>query len=485
MPCELFERYQRDGDARSFALLVERYQPLVYSVVRRILNNQADIEDAVQETFVRLTEHAGTIHGSVTGWLSVTARSISIDVVRRDIRTRQRDSTAQHLADARDPLNNPAAQTELRKQLEAAIAQLDGPNQQLLFDRFFDRAPLRKIAVEQGVNVSVISRRVSRALADLTSALQDMGCQTPTDLLMHDPSLAVPRQKDPLRFATDWRAMDKHACLSNACLAPGWQRPIRVGVFVGYVTSRVVSSRGYRLGIEAQVRMTTLMVDPAYELIGIVEPDTSHLGPIERTLREYELTAGLIDGNDLDALRALDVIFLGPNFGMVESVLETVLRAVESGVGLMNEWWISFDHVTVMRNSAQVRSILAKPPVHKWHTERWHDQPMAATVIRQHPATPSLCAGQRIMFNSCGPAYFPVDDAEVLAVKDYRVKPHEHGQPNVGELPMPGIVVGHIGAGRALVTNFAQMRYMRENLTIRDRFMPDALQWLAEPNRER
>lgn len=484
MDCELLARYRVDHDGRVFEKLVAKYRPLVCATARRILHEPHDVDDAVQETFIRLSTKADTIHGSLPGWLVATARSVSVDLIRAAAAERRRRGVSQQVTGARDPLNHPLAQQQLREQFEAAIEHLDGPDRELLHRRFFGGEPLRQIAGDAGVQVSAVSRRISRAVGHLQTVLQEMDCRVPVDLL-RDPALTSSESgPDTLRFAADWRGAAGLAQRETTACAPGWSRPIRVGVFVGYLTSRVISPQGYRLRIEAQTKMTTLMVEPAFELVGVVEPDTSQLGSVERTLREHEITAGLVNGTDLDELCSLDVLFLGPNFGMANGVLETLLKAVESGVGLLNEWWVSFSHSTLTTDSLRVRSILARPPVHQWHTVQWHDQPMPATVLREHPAIPSLCVGQRLTFNTCGPAYLPADGAEILAVKDYHVRPEEHGQPHVGALPMPGIVVGHIGKGRVLATNFSQMGYITGNPAIRHRFVPDALQWLAAPRRD-
>src|ERR1700722_1617798 len=55
----------RDG----FAELVRDHADLVYSAARRQLGNAAMAEDVVQAVFILLWRKAGSIKGSVAGWL--------------------------------------------------------------------------------------------------------------------------------------------------------------------------------------------------------------------------------------------------------------------------------------------------------------------------------------------------------------------------------------------------------------------------------
>ena len=54
----LLMRYVEEGDAEAFQELVERYQNLVWSVCRRLLQNDADAEDATQDVFLTLAKNA-------------------------------------------------------------------------------------------------------------------------------------------------------------------------------------------------------------------------------------------------------------------------------------------------------------------------------------------------------------------------------------------------------------------------------------------
>ena len=93
MSDELFERYRADRDRRSYERLVESHRPLVSSVCRRLLRDPNDVDDVVQETFLKLAEHIDSINASMSGWLTATARAASVNLIRREIRERNRRLT--------------------------------------------------------------------------------------------------------------------------------------------------------------------------------------------------------------------------------------------------------------------------------------------------------------------------------------------------------------------------------------------------------
>jgi RNA polymerase sigma factor (sigma-70 family) len=74
-----------DGDSASWNALVDRYTPLVLSVVRRHRLQGSDSEDVVQTVWLRLVEHLGGIRepAALPGWIVTTTRNECLHVIRR------------------------------------------------------------------------------------------------------------------------------------------------------------------------------------------------------------------------------------------------------------------------------------------------------------------------------------------------------------------------------------------------------------------
>jgi uncharacterized membrane protein len=171
------------------------------------------------------------------------------------------------------------------------------------------------------ISVPTASRRTTAAISQLANVLREMGAGDDVDDLIlaehfGDPSglssqVTGGAEEETLRFAADWRAPMVSSVLAPSMTRmgdepvptlPGWSRPVRVGVFVSYKSWSTVGWRGIRQTMESQVQSTPLLVHPGLHAVGVIEPGTGQRGLIESTLREYELTAGLIDATDVEEL---------------------------------------------------------------------------------------------------------------------------------------------------------------------------------------
>jgi RNA polymerase sigma factor (sigma-70 family) len=77
---QLLERFLARRDETAFELLVWRHAPLVFGVCRRVLHQQADVEDAFQATFLVLVRKASSItrSTSVSAWLARVAYRVAL-----------------------------------------------------------------------------------------------------------------------------------------------------------------------------------------------------------------------------------------------------------------------------------------------------------------------------------------------------------------------------------------------------------------------
>jgi RNA polymerase sigma-70 factor (ECF subfamily) len=75
----------RDGDRAEFARLVEAYSPLIYRLGVKMLGDEQDAEDMLQETFIKAYRHIATFDGrsSPSTWLYRIAANEALMVLRR------------------------------------------------------------------------------------------------------------------------------------------------------------------------------------------------------------------------------------------------------------------------------------------------------------------------------------------------------------------------------------------------------------------
>ena len=73
------------GDDGGFALLVERYTPIVYKFVYRYLMNVDDASDATQEVFIKAWKHLKRfdLNRNFKTWILTIAKNTALDMIKK------------------------------------------------------------------------------------------------------------------------------------------------------------------------------------------------------------------------------------------------------------------------------------------------------------------------------------------------------------------------------------------------------------------
>ncbi|MEZ5387989.1 MAG: sigma-70 family RNA polymerase sigma factor [Prosthecobacter sp.] len=164
------------GDLDAFDLLVTRHQSTVTSMLHRFAMNRADLEDMVQETFVRAWSALPQwqpdkpfIH-----WLKRIAANIGLEFCRKHQRTpfsrlAQRD-------EQNDPLdqiaseNEASSQTQSLAEAQSILAHLPPDDRALLTLLHLEEMPLAEIAAHFGwskINAKVKAFRARQRLKSI------------------------------------------------------------------------------------------------------------------------------------------------------------------------------------------------------------------------------------------------------------------------------------------------------------------------------
>ena len=107
------------GDATAWENTVRRYEGLLRSSARSVLRSDADVDEAVQRTWVLLFRHADRIHEckGLPGWLATTARREALAVLR----SQQRAVPTEDVADQVSPDDADVAEDLMRTELSRAL----------------------------------------------------------------------------------------------------------------------------------------------------------------------------------------------------------------------------------------------------------------------------------------------------------------------------------------------------------------------------
>lgn len=71
-----------NGDADAFALLFDRYYPMIHAFAYRLCSNSADAQEIAQETFIKAARSIGGVRGSFKSWLFRIAHNTATDHFR-------------------------------------------------------------------------------------------------------------------------------------------------------------------------------------------------------------------------------------------------------------------------------------------------------------------------------------------------------------------------------------------------------------------
>lgn len=155
----------QQGRRDLFRELYRRHRGAVERTCRKLLVDERDVEEAVQETFVRAHRAIGRFNGSyqVRGWLVTIARNVSVDNLRRHARQRE-VATPEHHVDAPSSVDDPSVQLDLRdERVEEILADMDPEQARALEMRGVEGATHKEIGEHIGRSESQVKALLYRA----------------------------------------------------------------------------------------------------------------------------------------------------------------------------------------------------------------------------------------------------------------------------------------------------------------------------------
>jgi RNA polymerase sigma-70 factor (ECF subfamily) len=175
---QLLARFAR-GDRSGLEELFQRYRGLAYRVAHRLLGNEADALDAVQEGFIKALTHLDGFQGRSTfkTWLLRVVSNAALDLGRQ--RGRRETQSLETLAngESQEPLiqQDPAGglyRRDLRRMLEMALAQLPEAQRQTFVLHADAELSYREVAEVLGISIGTVMSRLYYARQKLRAHLE-------------------------------------------------------------------------------------------------------------------------------------------------------------------------------------------------------------------------------------------------------------------------------------------------------------------------
>jgi DNA-directed RNA polymerase specialized sigma24 family protein len=167
----------RQGDSRAFRLLAQRYTPLVASVLHRKLRDHRDVDDEIQETFLRAHDSLGTLDDPArfSGWIARIAINRAHTRARQLGRQKETPHGTREMVEQVGVCEVWAWQYGLSwllacEALRSAVARLPGDCGVALVLWAVDGCSLVEVGERLGVSEKVASRRIRRGCEQIRSS---------------------------------------------------------------------------------------------------------------------------------------------------------------------------------------------------------------------------------------------------------------------------------------------------------------------------
>ena len=169
----LLDRIAR-GDQRAVGELYDLHSHLLFGLLVRILHEQAEAEEVLQEVFVQAWTRAHTYdasRGTPAGWLCGIARNRAIDRLRaraRGVRTLEGVSVP-------PPPDTPealASNSERTRDVRTALEALPPEQRELIERAYFAGSTQSEMAAELGLPLGTVKTRVRTGLQTLRRILE-------------------------------------------------------------------------------------------------------------------------------------------------------------------------------------------------------------------------------------------------------------------------------------------------------------------------
>ena len=162
------------GDDATWQVTVRRYTALLRSTARGVLRSDADVDEAVQRTWVLLLRNADRIEDPrcLPGWLATTARREALAVLRSQQRAVPTDDVADHLAPDERDLGTGLMSLELRRELHRAVDTLPDTQRRIVRALLREPASYDALSQELGIPRGSLGPLRGRAVRALRAQLE-------------------------------------------------------------------------------------------------------------------------------------------------------------------------------------------------------------------------------------------------------------------------------------------------------------------------
>lgn len=163
----------KTGDTAAFTDLYDRYSSALFGIISHLVQNPADAENLLQDTFVKIWRNIGLFDpekGRLYTFMSTIARRMALDFLRSSYKVHQKniqtDETAVHIPGE----NTAQAKTDFIG-LDHLVARLDPTYKHIIDLIYFQGLTQQEVSDELNMPLGTVKSRCRAALMQLRSQI--------------------------------------------------------------------------------------------------------------------------------------------------------------------------------------------------------------------------------------------------------------------------------------------------------------------------
>jgi len=173
----------QEGDPDALSLLYDRYNGIIKALVLRVIHNEAEADDLLQEIFMEIWNQAKNFSahkGKPLGWMVTLARRRAIDGLRkkqaysRAEERLQSETEQQPEAWVHNTTETEISRGDTRQLIRKVIDSLPPPQQQAVELAFFQGMSQREIAAKTNTPLGTVKTRLELGLKKIYDGLKEL-----------------------------------------------------------------------------------------------------------------------------------------------------------------------------------------------------------------------------------------------------------------------------------------------------------------------
>lgn len=177
----------KSGDQEAFTTIYNKYWALIYAHVFKMLRDEDEAKDVVQEVFGNLWIKAGAIknNSNISGLLYTAARNRVFDLIERNkVRSDYLGEIAQFVAEAEHVQMDTIDESRILEILQREIEKLPPKMREIFELSRKENLSHKEIAGKLNISEQTVKKQVHNALKVIKPKLNDLGISITVLMLM-------------------------------------------------------------------------------------------------------------------------------------------------------------------------------------------------------------------------------------------------------------------------------------------------------------